>query len=438
SVGPGKNLHRNVIFRNEKVPHLPVNWIDTPSAFDLWQSLQAKCLDGLPGCDVLTIPHNSNLSGGLIFETARISDAEVPGPIDTEEARLRSRWEPLVEIMQHKGSSECDLRAGWSNDESCGFEKLPYDSFGGKNPILADPELPNESNFVRYALKQGLLQQRDLGANAFRYGVIASTDTHIAAPGLTKEKDHPGHGGAGMAANEIAIQGLPDDIELGPGGLAVLWAEENTRDALFAAMQRHETYGTSGTRPIVRFFGGWNYPENLCEDPAFVEKGYASGVPMGGELGPADPANATRAPRFAVWAMQDPGTTADAGAPLQRIQLIKGWIEGDQTRERVIDVAGGENDAGVDPRTCERRGAGASSLCSVWVDPDFDPEVPSFYYARVLENPSCRWSQYACNAAGVNCQEPESVPEPLAVCCSAEYPATIQERAWTSPIWYTP
>jgi len=438
SVGPGKNLHRNVIFRNEKVPHLPVNWIDTPSAFDLWQSLQAKCLDGLPGCDVLTIPHNSNLSGGLIFETARISDAEVPGPIDTEEARLRSRWEPLVEIMQHKGSSECDLRAGWSNDESCGFEKLPYDNFGGKNSFLVERQLPSESNFVRYALKQGLLQQRELGANAFRYGIIASTDTHIAAPGLTKEQDHPGHGGAGLAANEIATEGLPDDIEFGPGGLAVLWAEENTRDALFAAMQRREAYGTSGTRPIVRFFGGWNYPENLCEDPGFVAKGYADGVPMGGELGPGDPANRMRAPRFAVWAMQDPGTANDAGAPLERIQVIKGWLDGDEAHERVIDVAGGKNDAGVDLATCERHGSGASNLCTVWVDPDFDPTVPSFYYARVLENPSCRWSQYACNAAGVDCRNPDSVPEPLAVCCSSEYPATIQERAWTSPIWYTP
>ncbi|MGE4608248.1 MAG: DUF3604 domain-containing protein, partial [Myxococcota bacterium] len=283
SVGRGQNLHRNVIFRNDRVPALPVSWVETPSAIDLWDRLQAECLDAIPGCDVLTIPHNSNLSGGLIFESARVSSTDLPGPVDAAEARRRAKWEPLVEIMQHKGSSECDSRAGWTNDESCGFEKLPYDQFGSQRTWLP-ADLPTANNFVRWALKEGLRQRHTLGVNSFKYGIIASTDTHIAAAGLTAERGHPGHGGAGMATDQVEQEGFVDDIEFGPGGLAVLWAEENTRDSLFAAMRRREAYGTSGTRPTLRFFGGWEYPDDLCGDPEFVAKGYAGGVPMGGDL----------------------------------------------------------------------------------------------------------------------------------------------------------
>ncbi|MDJ0847009.1 MAG: DUF3604 domain-containing protein [Myxococcota bacterium] len=437
SVGEGQNLHRNVIFRNARVPELPVSWIETPSASDLWDHLEEKCVKGLPGCDVLTVPHNSNLSGGLMFQTARVAGEEVPGEIDEAEARRRSRWEPLVEIMQHKGSSECDSRlAPWSSDETCGFEKLPYDRFGGKDSSLTDPRLPDATNYVRHALAKGLRLQQELGANPFRFGIIASTDTHIAAPGLTAEKDHPGHGGAGRAAQggEPDPEGFPDDLEFGPGGLAVLWAEENTRDSLFAAMQRGEAYGTSGTRPVVRFFGGWGYPEGLCEAPDFAGRGYAGGVPMGGEL----PVRTSGAPRFAVSALADPGTGKDAGAPLQRLQIVKGWLEDGEPRERVVDVAGGDNGASVDLASCERRGEGSASLCTVWQDPDFDASQPAFYYARVLENPTCRWSQYVCNAARVDCSDPASVPEKLAPCCSPDHRGAIQERAWTSPIWYTP
>jgi hypothetical protein len=265
---------------------------------------------------------------------------------------------------------------------------------------------------------------------------LASTDTHIAAPGLTEEKNHPGHGGAGMGAGEGVPQGFPDDLEFNPGGLAVLWAEENSRDALFAAMQRREAYGTSGTRPVVRFFGGWDYPDDLCASPDFAAQGYAGGVAMGGDLPPAPAQGA--APRFALWAIQDPGSEGAPGTPLQRIQIVKGWTEQGEPRERVIDVAGSASDAGVDLATCERRGAGATGLCSVWTDPDFDPAAPAFYYARVLENPSCRWSQYVCIAAGVDCDDSNSVPEGLRGCCSDDHQPIIQERAWTSPIWYTP
>jgi hypothetical protein len=203
-------------------------------------------------------------------------------------------------------------------------------------------------------------------------------------------------------------------------------------------MQRREAYGTSGTRPVVRFFGGWSYPEDLCGSGQFVERGYGEGVPMGGDL-PARPRDAGEAaPHFAVWALEDPGSQTVPGTPLQRIQIVKGWVEDGELRERVVDVSGGPNEADVDTATCERRGTGAASLCSVWADPDFDPEVPAFYYGRVLENPSCRWSQYVCNAAGVDCSDPGSVPDALQDCCSETHQPVIQERAWTSPIWYTP
>jgi len=458
SVGAGQNLHRNVIFRNEKVPAMPLSWIETPSAVDLWDFLEQKCLADIPGCNALTIPHNSNLSGGLMFETARVSSTEVPaGAVTAEEARRRARWEPLFEVVQHKGSSECDRRSSvWATDEFCDFEKLPYDSFGGKNtgsfksgPITwaswffddsmkQVTKLPEPNNFMRWALKEGLRQQQELGVNSFKFGIIGSTDTHIAAAGRTEEKGHPGHGGAGMGAGEGVPKGFPDELEFGPGGLAVLWAEENNRDSLFAAMQRREAYATSGTRPILRFFGGWDYPDDLCDDSEMVAKGYAGGVPMGGDLRARPVEDSTQGPRFVVAALKDSGSKESPGTALQRIQIIKGWYEDGEVHEKVLDVAGGDNGASVDLATCEQRGEGHASLCTVWQDTTFDPDVSAFYYARVLENPSCRWSQYVCIQAQVNCDDPASIPEGLENCCSSEHKPVIQERAWSSPIWYTP
>lgn len=430
SADTGKNLHRNVIFRNERVPELPISVMETGNtAADLWDELERACVNGTPGCEVLTIPHNSNLDGGLMFQSA----TEIAAPISEEEARRRARWEPLVEIMQHKGDSEC-LLGGDTTDEACGFEKLPYDSFGAQ--FLSDGDGPVPSQFVRDALKEGLRLERLLGANPFRYGIIASTDTHLGTPGLVDEKSHPGHGGAGRPAENELPPGLPDNLEFGPGGLAVLWAEENSRDALFAAMQRREAYGTSGPRITVRLFGAWSHPEALCGRDDFVSVGYSTGVPMGGELRPMDPG--ASAPSFAVWALQDPGLPEAPGVPLQRVQIIKGWLDGDTTHEQVFDVAGGPNDASVDPATCEPRGRGEPSLCSVWTDPGFDPEQPAFYYARVLENPTCRWSQHLCLAAGVVCSDPSTIGEGYEPCCSEAHRPVIQERAWTSPIWYRP
>ncbi|GHD28526.1 DUF3604 domain-containing protein [Halioglobus pacificus] len=456
SVGPGLNLHHNVIFRNDQVPERALGWIDTPSQTHLWDYLDTECVADKPGCDAVVIPHNSNLSGGLMFETARLETETIPPePVTREEAARRARWNTLFEVMQHKGSSECDSRLPtWSEDELCGFEKMGYDSFGGKNTgIAADgrldwltvfvpddlapvTKLPDENNFLRYGLKKGLQQQAEIGANSFKFGLISSTDTHIAAPGLTMEKNHPGHGGAGMGAREGVPTGLPDELEYGPGGLAVLYAEENTRDSLFAAMQRREAYATSGTRPVLRFFGGWDYAEDTCERSDMVAQGYARGVPMGGDLPPADPNSAV--PRFVVSAVQDPGTEEYPGSPLQRIQLIKGWYEDGELRETVMDVAGGANEATVDLNTCEASGSGHERLCTVWEDQDFRSESPTFYYARVVENPSCRWSQRICVDAGVQCDNPDTIPAGMENCCAVEHRKVIQERAWSSPIWYTP
>jgi hypothetical protein len=272
--------------------------------------------------------------------------------------------------------------------------------------------------------------------NPFKLGMIGSTDTHLGTPGLVSERDYPGHA-AGLASSRLEAPPLVDSPLFNPGGLAAVWAEENSRDALFAAMRRRETYATSGPRLVVRFFAGWDYPDDLCERPDFVARGYAGGVPMGGDL-PAAPAGA--APRFVLSALRDPGTEARPGTRLQRLQIVKGWLGADgTTHERVYDVAGDpHSDAGVDLGTCEPSGPGADALCTVWTDPDFDPARRAVWYARVIENPTCRWTTQVCNAGGVRCDDPETVGEGFEACCDANVPKTVQERSWTSPIWFSP
>jgi hypothetical protein len=252
---------------------------------------------------------------------------------------------------------------------------------------------------------------------------------------MVDEDLYKGHA-AGTAEARFGAPPYPDRPDFNPGGLGVLWAEENSRDALFEAMRRREAYGTSGPRMVVRLFGGWDYPEDLCSAPDFAARGYAGGVPMGGDL-PAS--SASTAPRLAVFALRDPGGGGAPSTPLQRIQIVKGWLEDGATHERVYEVAGDAlNGADVDLSTCAPRGPGFDQLCRVWTDPDFDAAAPAFYYARVLENPSCRWNTWACNARGVDCSDPGSVPDALERCCDPAVPKTIQERAWTSPIWYAP
>ena len=424
-----RNLHRNVIFRGSEVPDLPVSSLDATVVSDLWRQLDEECTTGKEGCEVLAIPHNSNLSGGLMFA----EEEETGRPFTAEYVQLRKRSEPLAELVQHKGDSECRLGVG-TNDELCNFELLPYDTFSGKftSALTSDP---SPASFVRNALGQGLLLEERFGTNPFQFGLIGSTDTHLGTPGYVEENAHPGHGGAGQPATSGGPARLPDDIEFNPGGLAVVWAEENTRDSLFDAMSRRETYSTSGPRMTVRFFGGFGYPGDMCDGPDFAARGYEDGVPMGGEL--VRPGETKAGPSFAVSALADPGTVAAPGAPLQRIQIVKGWAKGGRTQEKVYDVTRGDGPK-LDLETCQLSGEGPRALCGVWTDPDFDPAERAFYYARVLETPTCRWHTWLCNAAGVRCADPDSVPEPLAPCCDETYPRALQERAVTSPIWYSP
>ncbi|MBP6830151.1 MAG: DUF3604 domain-containing protein [Deltaproteobacteria bacterium] len=446
---PGaNNLHRNIIFRNASVPRSPTSYIEAPTPDQLWRALDRDCLATGTPCDALAIPHNSNQSAGLMFALT----TEDGRPYDAAFAARRARLEPLVEIYQHKGSSECIPGAASllaSEDEACRFEQLtgvpcvapgdpvgctPLCSVGGGLGLAGACIEP--ADFVRPALRRGLAEYLRIGADPFHLGFIASTDTHNATPGLVEEDSWPGHAARGddTAEGRLTPEGMgrPITIRLNsPGGLAVLWAEENTRDSLFGAMRRREAYATSGTRVVVRFFGGWSLPEGLCDARDLAEQGYALGVPMGSDL-PARPGGAG-APAFVVSALRDA-----MGSPLQRIEIVKGWADASGTHERVYRVDGEASGATVDPATCAARGTpGAATRCGVWRDPDFDPAAASFWYARVLEDPTCRWSRRLCNELRVDCAR---VPRgsPLVACCDGSLPDTVQERAWTSPIWYLP
>ncbi len=441
------NLHRNVIFRNASVPREPVSYIETPTPALLWNALTANCLDTGTPCDVLAIPHNSNLGGGVFF----VPENDEGAPYTAEEAAQRARLEPLIEIFQHKGSSECLTGAVdplASEDPLCQFEAIApvlctapgfpagctnICSVGGGAGFTGTCVEPRD--FVRAGLRTGLVEWSRTGVNPFELGFIASTDTHNAIPGAVDEDAWPGHVAdfdADAAGRLRPHGGVPVSVDSnGPGGLVVLWAEENARDSLFDAMRRRETYATSGPRMIVRFFGGWGYDDTVCADAGLAQLGYDGGVAMGGELPPITALGA--APRFIVSALED-----ELSAPLQRIQIVKGWLDGDETHEAVFEIAGDPDDgASVDLATCAISGAGFASLCDVWTDPDFDPAMPAFYYARVLENPTCRWSHRLCLAEGVDCGTLAS-DSPLRACCDGSLPDTIQERAWTSPIWYLP
>ena len=453
------NLHRNVIFRNDRVTDTAISTYDTGSMNypELWRRLRAECTDGDQGCDVISIPHNPNLSRGMMF----------PDPRNEEEARDRVYFEPLVELVQHKAASECrfDRLAGRgvaTEDELCDFEQALSDNlsmlgtvFGKVRTEDAQPVSIDDfgrRNLVRNALKDGLALERQSGLNPFRLGFIGSTDTHSATPGGAEEDNYVGH----LGRRDSSYRNVQDHFFDNPGGLAVVYAQENSRDSIFHGMRQREAYATSGTRPVVRFFAGDDYPDSLCDAPDMLEQAYAGGVPMGGEVQARE-----TSPRFLVSATKDPGSPGHPGIDLQRLQVIKGWLDSDGvTHEKVYDVAGtANNGAGVDPNTCAPTGSGHASLCTVWQDPDFDAAEASFYYVRVLENPSCRWSTLQCQAAGVNpfdancaaqaeaqnalMNDAGAIGEVYTRCCldpeeQPFYSPTLQERAWTSPIWVNP
>ena len=437
----GRHRHRNVIFRNAIVPSYAPSQLDTFQDGDLqglWKAIEDLCLNAGDGCDAVIIPHNPNLSGGEQFVD----------PADAAEAFRRQTLEPLVEIHQAKGNSECrfDRLAGvgvGAADELCTFEQEPLPHQGPDATPLPIDQYPRR-NMVRTTLEDGLGFEQTLGVNPFRFGFIGSTDTHNGTAGNTAERDWVGIQGHDDASPALQIS---QQLRNNPGGLAAVWAEENSRDAIFSALRRRETYATSGTRPVVRFFAG-SLDDVTCGDGAFIERAYETGTPMGGEMGAVRDA---KSPRFAVWAQKDPGTATVPGTDLQRIQIVKGWIDSSGApHEKVYDVAGNAgNGAGVDPATCEPTGAGAAELCAVWEDPEFDPAERSFYYARVLENPTCRWSTRVCKAAGVDpfasdcVAQAAAAPAEFADCCLGTtndpfLSPTIQERAWGSPVWYRP
>ncbi|MCB1615371.1 MAG: DUF3604 domain-containing protein, partial [Pseudomonadales bacterium] len=416
------------------VPDLPISFLQADTAEKLWESLDEQCVNTDKGCDVIVIPHNSNLSDSQMF----LHTKDDGSPIDKAYAERIQRFERLVEVMQHKGSSECFFGPGAMEDELCDFEQLPYDKFSGKFSSFLRKKPEANDGFLRQVMNEGLQEQELTGVNPFKWGFIASTDTHLGAPGAVDERNFPGHGGAGEPATGAVPKGLPDDLEFNPGGLAVLWAEENSRESLFSAMRRREAYGTSGPRITVRFFGGWDMPDSLCSQSDLVETGYRQGVPMGSDLPRAG--GTTEKPVFVVSALKDAGTAETRGMDLQRIQIIKGWLDSSGTgHQKVFEVAGDpDNGASVDINTCRTQGQGFSQLCSVWHDKEFDPGQSAWYYARVVENPTCRWSQQICAANNVDCAVPSSIKEGLEACCSDSHRPVIQERAWTSPIWYTP
>jgi len=501
--GGFQNMHRNIIFRNDDVLDLPISNLEAPvgcgtgegcdrpqpypigSPQQMLEELRARCKDrpaDHPRCDVLSIPHNPNVSGGAMFLM----------PESLEEAKIRRDLEPLVELTQIKGASECRflgaIPGAWgATDEECGFENYNYSQLTGSwiAPQDRTPENIPPNGFVRNTLKNGIAYQAEHGVNPFKLGFVGGLDNHNGTPGHSEEIDYARHGAHGNQSFATSSQILNEKYFLGletnGGGLTVAWAEENSRDSIFSALARRETYATSGTRPVVRFFGGPDVPADMCSRGDFAARGYASGVPMGGTLGP----NA-KAPRFAVSALMDPGWPNHPGTKLDRVQIVKGWVDASgRAQEKVFELpasGGGLTPIGgdarilpdtggpaVDLRTCRPTGIGRASLCGVWQDPEFDPEQHAFYYARVLEQPSCRWNQYYCNARGVDCSVPMGrcgstdpafnsrgcsddaqcgggvCETPLSYtkweyqqCCSGLVPQTVQQRAWTSPIWYEP
>ncbi len=431
----GNNLHRNVVFRGDKQQAdlvLPFSNYDSTDPEDLWEWMRAY--ESRTGDRVLAIPHNGNLSNGLMFDTVTLTDRR---PLDRDYAERRMRWEPIYEVTQIKGDGETHPLLS-PNDEFADYGTWDRGSFGAaKDPGMIDRE------YAREALKRGLALEQALGANPFKFGMIGSTDSHT---GLATTREENFFGKAtpvepGMPGRyEEKITGVieaPDGRDFSirhyeslASGLAAVWATDNTREALFDAMERREVYATTGTRLLIRVFAGWDFASDEVERPNFAEAGYARGVPMGGDLRSA-PAGA--APKFMVRALRDPD-----GANLDRVQIVKGWLTSDGSLEEVVyDVAwSGDREARRDGKLPSvgntvqaneySNSIGSALLMGYWEDPDFDASEPAFYYVRVLEIPTPTWLAYDKAFYGDAIDLPDDAV------------MVHQERAYTSPIWYTP
>ncbi len=413
----GGNLHRNIIFRGDSGPEYPVSYIDIRREEALWDWMKKQEEMGLPS---LAIPHNSNASKSMMFPAV---DSEGK-PIDAAYAKKRQYYEPLIEMMQTKGNSEVH-RKFWAADEFADFENADSIENSSNRKFT-------KNNFVREGLKLGVGFAQSLGSNPFKSGFIGGTDNHNGLAGDVSENNFQGaHGledGSVERRREASVSGWINSRDQSIGSLAGVWATQNTRNSIWDAMKRRETFATSGPRIQVRFFGGENLPTNINNPETLVKAGYAQGVPMGGDL-----SQTVSKPVFNVYASKDPD-----GANLDRIQIIKGWVDARGERhEKIMDVTWSDNrkkdDNGKLPpvgNTVDLKAAtytndiGAATLTGSWTDTSFKTNEHSFYYARVLEIPTPRWTTY------------DAVRNQLPLL--EDVPAIIQERAWSSPIWYQP
>jgi hypothetical protein len=428
----GNNLHRVVVLRDgaEKTSTIvPWSMFDSVDPEGLWDFL-ARYEDKVGG-QGLAIPHNGNLSNGLMF-----SDKKFGGKRMTREyAAKRARWEPAIEVSQIKGDEETHPLLS-PDDEFANFENWDVSNIMGTAP---KEEWMLKFEYGRAALKTGLELQRKLGANPYKFGMTGSSDTHTALS-TTREENYFGkYMSTEPSANRHNNQVIPTDnpalqiltSQESASGLTAVWARHNTRSEIFDAIKRREVYATTGTRIRVRVFAGWDFEADEISRHDFTARGYEGGVPMGGELFAAP---GGKAPRMMVRALRDPD-----GANLDRIQVIKGWLDNKgNSHERIYDIAvSGDRSIGADGRAREAVGStvdienaaytntiGAPLLAAYWEDPDFDPKQSAFYYVRVLEIPTPRWTTYDAVFFGID--RPDNVP------------ATLQDRAYTSPIWYTP
>ena len=417
----GGNLHRNVFFRDTNVPDRPMSYVDINREEALWAWMAGLEKQGMK---VIAIPHNSNASKGMMFPAADSAGK----PIDLEYAEMRARYEPLIEMMQIKGNSEVH-RWFWAADEFANFENA--DSLGEYSG--RDLKAFGKQNWVRWGVTKGLAYEKSLGVNPYHYGFVGGTDSHNGIPANVDE-DNFAVGSHGAADGTVErrrtseVGGWLKGPDLNPGAITGVWAPRNTRADIWDAMKARETFATSGPRMKVRFFGRFGAAAAPADAKSLVETGYAQGVPMGGTL-----KNAAGAPSFTVHAMKEPD-----GANLDRIQIVKGWVDAKgEPQDRVFDVAwSGDRKKGKDGKvpavgnTVDLTKAvwtntiGAAELMGAWTDPAFDPKQGAVYYVRVLQIPTPRWSTYDAVRAGLPLLEGVA--------------ATVQERAWSSPIWYAP